>query len=452
MKAKHERFNFKSLQQLRSKITELGVDILLDEDLSPLERPVQIGPLRAPNSLGINPMEGCDGTPEGAPAELTVRRYDRFAAGGYGLVWFEATAVIAEGRANPRQLCMHQGDVGEFAQLVRRTRDIARQHFGQQGMPMLILQLTHSGRYSRPISKPAPIIAFRHPVLDPVHRLPEDYPIVSDDYLEWVEDRFVEAAQLAWQAGFDGVDIKSCHGYLGAELLAARTRPGRYGGSFENRTRFLLNIVEKVRAAVPELLLAVRLNGCDGMEFPHSWGMDQEVKGKLDPEEPIRLVELLYQKGVRLVNVTAGNPYFNPHINRPFDRPAVNARVPDEHPLEGIARLFFLARAIQQAVPEMVVMNSGYSWLRQYAPLAAAANLRNGWAKICGFGREAFAYPTLARDLLSRRPLDSSKLCIACSKCTDLMRADSATGCVVRDASVYLSMFRERCAGDTGKS
>lgn len=440
--AVHEKFNFKTLEELRAKIADLGVDIRLDEELSPLGRPVEIGGLKAPNALGIHPMEGCDGTADGAPSELTVRRYDRFAAGGFGLLWFEATAVVAAGRANPRQLWIHRGNLHEFALMVRRSREIAREQFGPDQLPLTILQLTHSGRYSRPVSKPAPIIAFRHPVLDPRHQLPDDYPIVSDDYLESLEDRFVEAAVLANQAGFDGVDIKSCHGYLGAELLAAHTRPGRFGGRFENRTRFLLNIVEKVKAAVPELLLAVRLNGADGMEHPHSWGMHQEIRGKLDPEEPIRLAKLLHQKGVRLLNVTAGNPYFNPHISRPFDQPATKTYTPEEHPLEGIARLFFIGKVLQQAVPEMAVMNTGYSWLRQYVPHAAAANLRNGWAKIAGFGREAFAYPNLSRDLLQKGSVDPRKLCIACSKCTDLMRADTVTGCVVRDAEVYLPIYR----------
>lgn len=442
--AGHEKFNFRSLEELRARTEALGLSIQLEEDLSPLRQPVAIGDLRTPNALGIHPMEGCDGTAEGSPGELTIRRYERFAAGGAGLLWFEATAVVPEGRANPRQLWIHERNVGEFAALVKRVQQIGREQFGPDREPVRILQLTHSGRYSRPVDNPAPVIAFHHPVLDPRGGLTEEYPTITDGQLEALEDRYVVAAKLAREAGFHGVDVKSTHGYLVAELLAAHTRQGRYGGSFENRTRFLLNVVEKVRSAVPDLLLAVRLLACDGMQYPYSWGMSRETPGKEDMEEPIRLVKLLHQKGVRLLNSTAGNPYYNAHVTRPFDQNIVGAPTePDEHPLEGVDRLFRTSRAIQQAVPEMVVMNTGYSWLRQFFPYAAAANVRNGWTRIAGLGRQAFAYPNFARDLLEKGSLDVRKVCTACSKCTQLMRDRGVAGCVTRDAAVYLPLYRK---------
>jgi 2,4-dienoyl-CoA reductase-like NADH-dependent reductase (Old Yellow Enzyme family) len=440
--ATHERFRFRSIDELRAKIDDLGVSIRLEQDLSPLVQPVAIGPLQTPNSLGIHPMEGCDGKADGSPDALTIRRYERFAAGGAGLLWFEATAVVPQGRANPRQLWIHRENVGEFATLVKRVEQIGREQFGPNHQSVRILQLTHSGRYSRPVDLPAPVIAFHHPVLDPRAGLAADYPTITDDELERLEDRYVEAAKLAREAGFHGVDIKATHGYLVAELLAGHTRPGRYGGSLENRTRFLLNVVEKVRATVPDLLVAVRLWACDGMQYPFSWGMSREVPGREDMAEPIRLVKLLHQKGVSLLNSTAGNPYYNAHVARPFDQNIRGAPMePDEHPLEGIDRLFRTARAIQQAVPEMVVVNTGYSWLRQFFPYAAAANLQHGWARIAGLGRMAFAYPDFARDLLDRGSLDPKRVCTACSKCTQLMRDKTVTGCVTRDAAVYLPIY-----------
>ena len=443
--AAHEKFNFRSMDKLQTKIAQLGADIRFEEDLSPLARPVTIGDLVSPNSLGIHPMEGCDGTANGAPAELTVRRYERFAHGGAGILWFEATAVVAEGRANPRQLWLHEGTVGEFARLVKRIDQISEEQFGAGKRPVTVVQLTHSGRYSRPVDKAAPIIAFRNPILDPRHNLAADYPIISDDELETLEGRYVAAAKLAYEAGFQAVDIKTTHGYLSAELLAGHTRPGRYGGSFENRTRFLLNVVSKVREAVPGILVAVRLGACDGLTYPYSWGMDTDIEGKEDLEEPIRLVRLLYEKGVRLLNVTAGNPYYMPHLTRPFDQPSRGVPVPDEHPLEGVDRLFRAGRALQQAVPEMVVMGTGYSWLRQFFPQAAAANLKNGWVKVAGLGRQAFAYPDFARDLLEKGTLDVKQSCTACSKCTQLMRDDGMAGCVTRDAKTYLPLYRKYC-------
>lgn len=191
--------------------------------------------LRAPNSLGIHPMEGCDGTADGAPDELTVRRYERFTHGGAGALWFEATAVVPEGRANPRQVWLHDGTVDDFARLVKRIEQISEEQFGAGRRPVTVVQLTHSGRYSRPVDKATSIIAFRNPVLDARQKLPADDPIISDDELEVLEDKYVAAAKLACEAGFQVVDIKCTHGYLLPELLAGHTRPGRYGGSFENR-------------------------------------------------------------------------------------------------------------------------------------------------------------------------------------------------------------------------
>jgi 2,4-dienoyl-CoA reductase (NADPH2) len=443
--AGHEKFNFKTLDALRTKIAELGVDIPVQEDLSPLKRPVQVGPFVTPNSLGIHPMEGADGDADGTPSALTVRRYERFAAGGAGILWFEATAVVPQGRANPRHLWIHKENVGTFADLVNRTKAIAVREFGEAGMPMMILQLTHAGRHSRPVDKPAPVIAARNPYLDPKHNLPADYPIISDEELEALEDDYVAAAKLAVEAGFRAVDIKAVHNYLCSELLSAHTRPGRYGGSFENRTRFILNIIDKVKSAVPELTVCARLNACDQMPYPYAWGMDKEVPGKVDLSEPIQLVRLMAQRGVKLVNISAGSPYYNAFVGRPFDQPTRGAAVPEEHPLEGVARLIGVARHIQLAVPEMVIMGAGYSWLRQFFPYVAAATLAMGWVKIAGLGREAFAYPDFARDILEKGIMDTRKTCTACSKCTQLMRDDSVTGCVTRDAEVYMPFYREHC-------
>lgn len=445
--AQHEKFNFRSLDELRGKIKDLGLDIPIQDDLSPLKRPVQVGEFLTPNSLGIHPMEGCDADSYGIPSKLTLRRYERFASGGAGVLWFEATAVVPEGRANPRQLWLHEGNAGDFRKLLERTERIARDTFGDSGMPLMVLQLTHSGRYSRPVDQPAPVIAYHNPILDAKLGLPPDYPTVTDEELEALEDRWCGAAKLAWEAGFRAVDIKTVHGYLAEELLSARIRPGRYGGSFENRTRFLCNIIDRVNRAVPEMMITVRLNACDWYDYPWAWGMDKANPGKEDLTEPVQLVRILHQKGVRLVNVSAGNPYHSPYVGRPFDQPTRGANPPDEHPLEGVARLLRLARRIQQAVPEMVIMGTGYSWLRQYFPNVGAAMVANGWTKIVGLGREAFAYPDFARDLLETGSLDPRKTCTSCSKCTQLMRDDSVTGCVTRDSEVYAPIYKKLCLG-----
>jgi len=439
----HETFRFKTLEALRARIAELGVDLPLDEDVSPLAQPVHIGDLVAPNSLAVQPMEGCDGTPEGKPDALTIRRYERFAAGGAGLLWFEATAVLAEARANPRQLLMVRENLTSFRDLLQHTLDVAREANGPSFRPVTVLQLTHSGRYSRPVDEPAPILAHHDGILDNHQRIPPDYPLISDEELDQLPDRYVEAAQCALEAGFDAVDIKSCHRYLLSELLASHTRPGRYGGSFENRTRLLLGIIDRVQAQVPGIMVTTRLNIYDGHPYPWGWGVAHDDPRVPDLTEPLRLAKLLAEHGLRLINVSAGNPYFTPHINRPYDIPVVGGNVPDQHPLEGVALLIGIARQVQEALPDTVIVGSGYSWLRQFVGNAAAAVIRRGWATMVGLGRGAFAYPDFAKDLLTKGTLDRRKCCITCSRCTQIMRDHGRTGCVIRDKEVYGPIYRE---------
>ncbi|CAN5765721.1 NADH:flavin oxidoreductase [soil metagenome] len=388
-------------------------------------------------------MEGCDGEPDGSPGELTIRRYHRFAAGGSGLLWFEACAVVPEGRANPRQLWIHAGNVDSYRTLLEGALESGRASNGAEHRPICLLQLTHSGRYSVPPGGPRPQVAHHSLYLDPFARGPLE--VVSDSELARLEGTYLEAARLAAAAGFDGVDIKHCHRYLGSELLASFTRDdSSYGGSFENRTRFLTNIIRKIREELPDLLVAVRLNVYDAIPYPYGWGMKAEEKS-LEPDltEPIRLARLLRELGVSVLSVSAGNPYFNPHIGRPFDLPIEAAYTPDEHPLEGVARLFHLTREIQQAVPELPCMGPGYSWLRQYLGFAGEANLRNGWATFVGVGREAFAHPEYARELLLEGVMQKQKVCITCSSCTQLMRDGTVTGCVPRDKTIYSPIFAE---------
>ncbi len=440
--AMHEPFDLHSLKHLRERIRHINLDLQVEEDIAPLLSPVDSAGLRLPNRLVVLPMEGCDGLPDGAPDELTFRRYRRFAAGGAGLVWVEATAVTEEGRANPRQLWLHEASMAGFAALVVEAHQAARQELGSDHRPFIVLQLTHSGRYSRPGRAPGPIIAHRSPYLDPLQRLPPDYPLIGDDELERLEDRYVEAAILAHRAGFDAVDVKACHRYLVSELHASFTREGRYGGSFENRSRFFRNVVRKIREAAPGLAVTSRLNAYDAMPYPYGFGVDREDAGKPDLTEPIALVQFLRDMGAPVVNITIGNPYYNPYVNRPFDLPVAGGAAPPEHPLVGVARFVDIVRRIQEAFPEMLVIGGGYSWLRQFFPNVAAGSIRKGWATLVGVGRMAFAYPDFARDLASRGKLDPERVCVTCSACTQIMRDGGRTGCVPRDAQIYEPIYK----------
>ena len=444
--AAHEPFRFHSLDELKGQIQRLGLDLPVDDDLSVLKRPVNLAGRVCPNAIAVHPMEGCDGTAAGAPDALTFRRYRRFAGGGAGLLWMEATAVVPEGRANPRQLWLHKGTVGTFGELVQMARDAAHRSMGSDHRPVLVVQLTHSGRYSRPEGKPAPIIAHHSEVLDVQHDLPPDYPVISDDELERLQDRYVEAARCAVEAGFDGVDIKSCHRYLVSELHASFTRDNsRFGGSFENRARFVLEVMDKVREAVRgEIFVTARLNVYDAIPYPYGFGVDRQDANKPDLAEPIRLIGLMRQRGaIPLVNVSIGNPYWNPHYGRPFDVPVDGGAIPDEPPLAGVARLVDIARQIQQAFTDLPVVGTGYSWLRHFFPNVAAGVLRRGWATMIGAGRMAFAYPEFARDVIRSGRIEPRRACLACSSCTQIMRDGGRAGCVVRDPDVYSPIYKQ---------
>ena len=251
----HEKFHYKTKEELKAKLEELKVTLPLSENLDVLKRPVQIGSKTAANAIAIQPMEGCDGTADGRPDALTLRRYDRFAKSGAGLIWAEAVAVVPEGRANPRQLWIHEENLADFQKFVADIKETCIRENGFE--PIVIMQATHSGRYSKPQGTPAPLIAYNNPIFEGDNPISSDR-ILSDEYLFALEEKFAEAAKLAERAGFDGVDIKCCHRYLNSELLSAYTREGAFGGSLENRTRLLRHGVKNVpwfSMVIPNLVM-----------------------------------------------------------------------------------------------------------------------------------------------------------------------------------------------------
>jgi len=436
----HQRFHLRDIDHLREEMQRLGVDIPVNEDLSVLGSALEVAGKAVHNRFAVQPMEGFDAAAGGGPGDLAFRRYARYASGGAGLIWFEATAIVPEARSNPRQLLLHEDNVADFGRLVETTRKTSREAFGWE--PLLVIQLTHSGRYSKPEGVPRPIIAHHSPFLDPRHGLTEDYPLVSDDYLDALIDRYVQVAGLAAQAGFDGVDVKSCHRYLVSELHASFTRDGRYGGSFENRTRLLRETLARIRDEVPDVFVTTRMNAYDAMEYPYGFGVNRNDPGKPDLEEPVALVTALKEIGAPLVNISVGNPYFNPHVNRPYDFPVKGFAVPEEHPLVGIARFMAITGRIQESNPDLPVVGSGYAWLRHLMPQVAAGALSRAAAAFVGIGRGAFAYPDTPKDVLEKGGMDPEKCCVACSACTQIMRDGGMTGCVVRDSEIYGPQYR----------
>ena len=429
---KHEKFHYTSLESITETAAELNAFVPVRQDISPLYQPLALGAFRAENRIAFQPMEGTDGTTDGAPGELTIRRYERFAKAGPGLIWFEAVATVPEGRASAHQLYMSEQNVDAFKRLVDDIRETSMKANGYA--PIIVMQATNSGRYSKPTGVPAPMIAYNCPPLEDTP-LPRER-IVSDDDLRRFEAAYERTARLCQQAGFDGMDVKCCHRYLACELLSAYTRPGEYGGSFENRTRFLKNCYRASLASVTgdDFFLTTRMNAYDGFAYPYGFGVREGEGLTPDITEAIRLIrELKAEFDIPMINVTMGNPYKNPHVNRPYDN---GNYVPDEHPLEGIGRMMQGVSEIQHAV-DVPVISSAYSYLRQFAPNLAAAMVAGGHSAMCGFGRMAFAYPDFVQEARANGCIDKGKVCLSCGGCAQLLRAGTPAGCILRDKEVY---------------
>jgi 2,4-dienoyl-CoA reductase-like NADH-dependent reductase (Old Yellow Enzyme family) len=455
-------FKYKSASDLLAENARLGIDLRLSDDLSPLFQPATIAGRTVGNRWCIHPMEGCDGEPDGRPGELTFRRYVRFGDGGAKLIWGEACAVNETARANPRQIWLAEHTKAGFAKLVTDCRAAHRAANGDDSDLLIGLQLTHSGRYCYR----RPVIATPDPLLVGRYKVTADTPLISDDELKRLVDDYVAAARLAKEVGFDFVDVKQCHRYLLNELLGARNRPGPFGGSFENRTRLARDSFAAIRAAVPGLILAARLNVYDGIPFhkgpdnagvadawtaplANGWGMSETDPFTLDLTEPLRWIAEMRQLGVAVVNATMGNPYAQPHIGRPAEYPPPDGYEPPEHPLLGVDRHFKAADAIQRANPGFPVVGTGYSYLQEFLPAAAAANIHDGRVTFAGVGRASLAQPDWVRQLREHGKLDRKRVCRTFSYCTALMRAKEhplgqyPTGCPPFDKEAYADVWKE---------
>lgn len=433
--ASSTQFRCKTVEDLQQLSHQLGVDLPISENTDALFASIEIDGCKLPNRLVVQPMEGFDANPDGSPGPLTHRRYERFACGGSGLIWFEATSVSMDGRSNPRQLMLNPETVDSFADLLKKTRMQAHACFGSHHNPMMILQLTHSGRYSRPHGKARRKVLYRNPWLDP-DGIDLDY--WTQQELEIVQKNFSMAIQLAQKAGFDGVDIKVSHGYLLHEMLTAYPiHESPFGGDLNNRITMIKNLVQ----VEPGFLKSIRLNATDLIPYPYGFGMEKDGSNQIDLSEPVKIICLL-KEHVPLWNITAGIPYFNPHVNRPFDRPVKGSPVPPEHPLKGVARLIGLASELQKAFPEIPMVGTGYSWLRHLFPYVGAAVIHQGGAQLIGLGRNSIAYPDAPKTLMKKGEIDKKACCLCCSRCTELMRNQQPSGCAIHDRPIYSTGYQ----------
>lgn len=462
-----------------------GLKIPCDPELirnteSPLAQPIHRNGIKIGNRFTIHPMEGWDGTPDGNPTEHTMRRWQRFGTSGAKLIWGgEAVAVCHSGRANPNQLLMASRTRAGLARLRATLVEEHRRVAGSLDGLVVGLQLTHSGRYSRPNEngRPEPQILYHHPILDRRVGLSSDFPVMTDGEIAGIIEAFCHAAAAARELGFDFVDIKHCHGYLGHEFLSAHTREGRYGGSFENRTRFLKEVVKGIRSAAPGLRIGVRVSAFDTIPFrpdpeqsspghpgpgipevydkliPYRWGFGVNQMNPREPElvEAVRFLSLLAELEISLVNLTAGSPYYNPHIQRPAIYPPSDGYQPPEDPLAGVARQMEMTRELKKQFPKLIIVGTAYSYLQDFLPHVAQAAVRDGWVDSVGLGRMVLSYPELIWDVVQGQTIQHKKICRTFSDCTTAPRNGLPSGCYPLDnyykkseAAVHLKEAKAR--------
>jgi len=457
----------KDVRLLKDHLRSRGLHIPCDTELlagaeSPLLQPLERGGFKFCNRIAVQPMEGWDAHPDGSPSEYTQRRWRRFGSSGASLIWGgEAVAVSHEGRANPNQLVIAPHTLAGLAKLRAALIESHRETTGSDEAPLIGLQLTHSGRYCRPSvhDRPEPKILYHHPILDARVGLSGDSKLLTDEQIGGIVEDFHRAARAARDLGFDFVDIKHCHGYLGHEFLSAHTRSGKYGGSFENRTRFLREVVKGVRSGAPGLQIAVRLSAFDSVPYrpdpgtsvpgkmgigipephghliPYHWGfgVNESCPTEMDLSETKKFLALLEDLKIVLVNLTAGSPYYNPHIQRPAFYPPSDGYHPPEDPLVGVARQMEMVRELKSQLSKMIIVGTAYSYLQDFLPHVAQAALREGWVDFIGMGRMILPYPGLLLDAAEGRSVQHRLVCRTFSDCTTAPRKGLPSGCYPLD-------------------
>ena len=461
----------KTVGEFRNHVASLRIELPSEETIltgagSPLARPLEgvlINGKALGNRYAIQPMEGWDGTTSGGVTEDVLRRWQRFGQSGAKLIYGgEAMAVRPDGRANPNQLIISDANKTDLAKLLQALLTAHKERHGNTDDLVIGFQLTHSGRFCKPNDKSRmePRVAYRHPILDQKFNVTSDEQVWTDGEIEQLIGSYVEAARIAWEVGADFVDIKHCHGYLLHEFLSAFTRPDQYGGPFENRTRILREIISGIRAGGNRIELGVRLSAFDFVPFKpdpalsqagklgpgipedfshclpyrYAFGVNPRNPLEYDLTEAYQFVDLCAKLGVKLVNLSAGSPYYNPHIQRPAAYPPSDGYQPPEDPLVGVARQINVVRQIKARAPRgLVFVGSAYSYFQEYLPHVAQYVVRHGWSDLIGLGRMTLAYPTILADALEKGALNARAICRTFSDCTTAPRNGLISGCYPLD-------------------
>ncbi|MEQ2005388.1 MAG: NADH:flavin oxidoreductase [Limisphaerales bacterium] len=471
--------SLKTVADFRVHCAGLGIDLPCEDSIaavnSPLAEPMPgliVNGKRIGNRIALHPMEGWDGTTTGGLSEEMRRRWQRFGESGAKLICgAEAMAVRPDGRANPNQLIIIEQNKAGIAELVGLLKRAHAERYGTTDDLVIGFQLTHSGRFCKPNGKTTyePRVAFRHPLLDPKFKVTSDAQVFTDDEIERLVEDYVRAAKLAWDVGADFVDLKHCHGYLLHEFLGAHTRPGKFGGSFENRTRILRDIIAGIRASGNRIEFAVRLSCFDMvphrpdpalsvpgklgpgipeehahcLPYRYGFGVNQSDPTQIDLAEPFQFAELCAQLGVKILNTTAGSPYYTPHLQRPAAYPPSDGYQPAYDPLIDVERQVHVVRQLKAhleklriANPELrvpVLVGSGLSYLQEFLPHVSQHLLRHGWADMVGIGRAVLSYPTMLADAAQKGEIEKRLICRTFSDCTTAPRNGLISGCYPLD-------------------
>jgi 2,4-dienoyl-CoA reductase-like NADH-dependent reductase (Old Yellow Enzyme family) len=379
-------------------------------------KPIQIGNLTADNRFVINAMECNDADKEGNPTDKTLRRYKRLFEGGAGLIDLEAITVTDESRGRLTQLSVMPHNQKALERFVSELRQV-------NPKPLFVWQLTHSGELSHPDFS-------RRVCVKPLPGFGGD--ILTEEEIEKIMDQFVLAAKIAHDSGADGVDFKNCHGYLGSQLVRPyNDRKWKYGGSFENRTRFTYEVYERIQKEIndPNFIVGSKVSIWEG--FPGGQGSAGPDSPVMDISESLELVKGMEERGAKFIIVSAGSPSITLALSQP-DR-----NVPDDCYLH-----FTFQKAVRDVLkPETVVIGSAYSVLNKgnnqlqarkkeenTLPFWAEKNINDRVTDMVAIGRQSLADGQLPIKFKEGRE-DEINWCTACDNCIELLIRQYNVGC-----------------------
>jgi len=364
----------------------------------------RIGQRSTTNRLAAQPMEGNCGGAGGAVSELCLEKYRQQAKGKWGIIIAEAISVTPNSLARKDALVMSRQNLDGFKRLVDAVKQINPD-------TVLLFQITHSG----PVSNPT----FSEKVC--VTPGGEGRYLPTDEIAR-IKDAFVECSLLSEAAGADGIDFKICHGYLCAELLRpANNRNDKWGGSFENRTRFLREGIAEIaaRRKSKDFILGSRFSMYEGIRGGCGTTSSEEIIENLT--EMKQLIELMGTMGMDYINVSAGIPAKTPIITRPVP-------IAELMYLHHLRYTRFAKETLQAIGSDTKVIGSAYSVLQERALPVAEEMLEKNYADFIGWGRQTLADPLMPVKLMNNEKVD---YCIACSGCSKMMIKQIEVGCMM---------------------